>query len=486
MYSAKRNFYYYMLNNIVVGIIPFISIAIFSKVLSPEDYGLYALYLIAGSIFSTIISSGLPAAHEVMFFEQKNYNHKLTLTFSLVIFVILFSVFAFGILYIFDDFILKILINEAYSNQTLYLSCYSSMFSSLNFYFFNHFRNQRDGKSYMIYRTLTSMISLFISIYLILILNYSYEAFFISTLIASLLLFIFFILKFRMNITFISFKMVREAFKIALPLYPKILFGLIRTNYDRILLNNIATQSLVGIYDLGLKASNQGTLIITSLYNSFIPNFYDQLNKKAPGYKTDLPNSLMKFFGVYMSAILLISFFSFEVFYLITPESFHEAINISSIIAVTLSFNFIEHIPILLFLKKTRLITILNVLTSTVILITGLIFGLKFGLYGFIISNLFLSFLSSIMYFIVYQNNLRLNWPIRKITLIYSYLLLSVVTIITFRVIEIEYLYRLILKIFLLTGLIFSFLKLKIFIKEDLYLVLKKINKILISKNHKS
>ena len=186
-----------------------------------------------------------------------------------------------------------------------------------------------------------------------------------------------------------------------------------------------------------------------------------------------------------MSAILLISFFSFEVFYLITPESFHEAINISSIIAVTLSFNFIEHIPILLFLKKTRLITILNVLTSTVILITGLIFGLKFGLYGFIISNLFFSFLSSIMYFIVYQNNLRLNWPIRKIILIYSYLLLSVVTIITFRVIEIDYLYRLILKIFLLTGLIFSFLKLKIFIKEDLYLVLKKINKIVISKNQK-
>ena len=310
MYSNKRNFYYYMLNNVVLGIIPFVSISIFSRVLTPQDYGFYALYLIIGTVFSTIISSGLPAAHEVMFFDQKNYTQKTTLTFSIIFSIILISVFAILVIYFLDDLILKLVIKENYSNKILYLSCFSNTVYTLNFYFFNHFRNERDGKSYFIFRSLSSIITLIISIYLILVYNYSYEAFFIATLGSSLLFFTFFILKFRIKTSYISITIIKQAFKIASPLFPKILFGLIRTNYDRILINSIASQSLVGIYDLGLKVSNQGTIIITSLYNSFIPGFYDQLNKKAHGYKTDLPNSLMKSFGVYLFSLLLISFFS--------------------------------------------------------------------------------------------------------------------------------------------------------------------------------
>ena len=123
-----------------------------------------------------------------------------------------------------------------------------------------------------------------------------------------------------------------KAIKIALPVIPKIFFGLLRTSYDRLLINNIASQSVVGVYDLGLKVSNQGTIFFQSLYNSFVPGFYDQLNKKEPGYKTALPNFIMKSFAIYILVLLSIAFFSFEIFNVTTPKSFHAAINISSII----------------------------------------------------------------------------------------------------------------------------------------------------------
>jgi O-antigen/teichoic acid export membrane protein len=256
---------------------------------------------------------------------------------------------------------------------------------------------------------------------------------------------------------------------------PKILFGLLRVNYDRLLINNIASQSVVGIYDLGLKASNLGTIFFQSLYNTFLPGFYDQLNKKDPGYRTAVPNFIMKSFAIYILALLSIAFFSFEIFNVTTPKSFHAAINISSIISVTLAFHFIEAIPVLLFLKKTNIVTFLYILTSTIILISGVLFGLNYGIYGFLISNLILSIISTFIYFIVYQKNLRLNWPWKKILIIYFYLLISAGLIIFLRINETEYLIRLIIKLLLLIGLASIILKLKIFIRNDFRFIFDRI-----------
>ncbi len=467
MYSSKRNFSYYMINNVILGIIPFISLSIFSRILTPQDYGLYALYLIVGTAFSSITNFGLPVAHEILYFEQKDYKQKVELTFSSIVVIIILSLIAFIPVYLFEDLILRTIVSKNYSTNLLYLSCFSSVIFSLNFYFYNHFRNDKNGKSYTKFRALSSILTLLISIYLIIIYKLSFEAFFISTALTSLLFLFFFILKFKIRLTHVNPSIIIKSIKIALPLIPKILFGLLRSNYDRLLINNVASQSVVGIYDLGLKASNLGTIFFQSLYNTYIPGFYDQLNKKEPGYRTAVPNFIMKSFAIYILALLSFAFFSFEIFNVTTPKSFHAAINMSSIISVTLAFNFIEAVPLLLFLKKTNLVTLLYISISTIILISGVLFGLNYGIYGFLISNLILSIISTFIYFMVYQKNLRLNWPWKKILSIYFYLLISAALIIFLRINETEYLIRLIIKLFLLIGSVSIILKFKIFIIDD-------------------
>ena len=482
MYSSKRNFSYYMINNVILGIIPFISLSIFSRILTPQDYGLYALYLVVGTAFSSLTNFGLPVAHEILYFEQKNYQEKKALTFSSIILIVLLSILLFLIVNFLDDQILRLIIIKNYSISILYLSCLSSLIFSLNFYFFNHYRNDKDGKSYMIYRSLYSIITLFISVYLIFIHEYSFEAFFISTLLCSSSFLIFFFIKFNLRVSHIKWNLIKSLIKISTPLLPKVIFGLIRTNYDRLLINNITTQSMVGVYDLGLKVSNQCTIIIQSLYNTYVPGFYDQLNKKETGYKTNIPKYIMKSFGIYFFALLSVAFFSYEIFHIITPEDFHKAINISSIISVTLAFNFFEYVPLLLFLKKTRLVTTLYITTSSIIFFLGVLFGLKYGIYGFLLSNLILSILSCIIWFKVYQNNLKLNWPIKPIIIIYVYLLISVSVIILMRVIEIDYIIRIIIKLLLLLSSVLITLHLKVFTKNDFKFLSDRIKYYIISK----
>ena len=68
-FSNKNNFIYYFVQNIFVGIVPLISLAIFTRVFSPEEYGVYALILIFGNFFSSITTFGLSVSYEKLFFE---------------------------------------------------------------------------------------------------------------------------------------------------------------------------------------------------------------------------------------------------------------------------------------------------------------------------------------------------------------------------------------------------------------------------------
>ena len=69
--------------------------------------------------------------------------------------------------------------------------------------------------------------------------------------------------------------------------------------------------------------------------------------------------------------------------------------------------------------------------------------------------------------------------------MVYSYIVLSAGMIVVFRIIEIEYIYRLITKIFLLLIYISLVFKLKIFLYEDFTLLYKKIQNFFISQNKK-
>ena len=467
MYSNKKNFIYYIVNNIISGLVPLISLSILSRELNPEDYGLYALYLIVGSTFASFINFGLPAAHEVMFFEQKNKSLQSRLTYSSVMFVVSISIIIFIPVFFTKDFIVDTVIYDRNTNNILYLAYWSCIISSLTIIFFNHIRNEGNGRDFLIYKTLSSIMNLILTLYLILYQGYNYEAFFISTIIISSFLIIFFLKKLELNLSSFSIPLIIEMVKISIPFFPKIIVGFLRTNYDRILINNISTQSILGTYDIGLKVSNQGYTLMNSLYNSYLPDFYRILNQKPKGYKESLPNFLLKFFSVYIISLLLLALFSFEIFQITTPETFHEAINICSIIALTMSFYFIDHIPILLFLKKTKLISLMNVVVTITQFSFGLFFGVKFGIYGFLISNLILSILSSFFIYNLYQRELKLKWPLRKILILYGFIFFACISIILLRIIDIEYYFRLMFKLMLVLMFISLLFKLKIFSKQE-------------------
>ena len=75
-YSNKKNFIVYNLQSLFVILIPMISIAIFSRIFTPKDYGLLALAILFGNITSTLINFGMHNAYETFYFKTNSDEKK--------------------------------------------------------------------------------------------------------------------------------------------------------------------------------------------------------------------------------------------------------------------------------------------------------------------------------------------------------------------------------------------------------------------------
>ena len=124
----------------------------------------------------------------------------------------------------------------------------------------------------------------------------------------------------------------------------------------------------------------------------------------------------------------------------------------------------------------------MNVVVTITKFFFGLFFGIKYGIYGFLISNLIVSIFSAVFIYGLYQRELKLIWPLKKILLLYLFIFVACVAIIVFRIIDLEYGFRLLFKIILLFSIIKVLLKLKIFSKQDFLEIFNKIKMYLVKK----
>ena len=88
-YSNKKNFIFYNIQNIIVILVPLLSVSIFTRFFSPEQYGLLALAILFGNISSTIINFGFHNAYETFYFKCDEINKKEELFNTLICFNIL-------------------------------------------------------------------------------------------------------------------------------------------------------------------------------------------------------------------------------------------------------------------------------------------------------------------------------------------------------------------------------------------------------------
>ena len=222
-----RNSALYLLPLFVASVLPLISLAIFTRVLTKNDFGIFALAQIIAIFFNGLGNLGMTAAYDRNFFQYRNDKVK---TAQLLCTVILFVIFNFIILtigtFIFKSDLSKFIIGSSKYGNLILFTTIAQLLSGSNYYYLAYFKNNELAASYAGYTICTSIINLLAAIFFVVFMKVGVIGLAFAQLLANGTIFISLNFKFRSNFP-LSFdrKLLIEMLIIAYPLTPRIFLG---------------------------------------------------------------------------------------------------------------------------------------------------------------------------------------------------------------------------------------------------------------------
>lgn len=333
MNKLLKDTFLYSIGEICPKVISFFLLPIYTKYLSPADYGTIA-YTNTIMLFLFVLGSmSLNSFVLRYYFIWKEEQKRRKLIGSIVSMIILNNLVILLLAYLFLPSIIKsydiqipwdpyfklaVIINFFDSFCTIPLVLYRVKQDALRFISLNL------GKTF-----LQVILNLYFIVYLNLGLIGSYYAS-LLTFIPFSLIYIFIIIKhagFHFDPT-----VIKLGLQYSLPLLPGALSYLVLSSFDRIILERNVPISSIGIYNVAYTLALSLNLVIQSVYKAIEPEIFKR-------YGTDDFYSFVnRAKSIYFSFIyvfgLIICLYSQEVFYYMTSPSFHVGYKLTPLLIV--------------------------------------------------------------------------------------------------------------------------------------------------------
>ena len=181
--------YLYLIFNIIAVLLGFLTLPIFTHYLSPEEFGIIAIFYLFGNFLAAFLSFGLMNATYRFFYERNEDLEKFkVINFTNIFLLHFFFVIGYLIISNFFDIISYYIFDNKVDSQILKLSFLAGCLLRLYLYFLNFFIYQGNAKLYsaseISYKILTAIISIFFLIFLI----HDFYALIYSSIITSILM----------------------------------------------------------------------------------------------------------------------------------------------------------------------------------------------------------------------------------------------------------------------------------------------------------
>lgn len=391
--------------------IPIFSIPIFTRILSVEQFGIYALSIFFGTFISGISNFGLLTVFQRNFFEYNKKSDVKDLLFSIIVFISLIL----SIILILFNFIGESLSNLIFQKKIginiLILSSLLMGLKSLNQLFYTFYKNNLEGKLYSLISIVESILTLIIPLSILIFFQKSIESYIIGFLISYSIIFIIFYLKtFKsMSPKFNLFEL-KKSLKLSLPLTSTIFFGIINTQFDRYILGILNNLTGIGLYDIGQKIANTSFSFMTILQNIFEPEIYKKMFSNNVKEINQIGNYLLPYFFLSSVFCFFLMMFSNEIVYIFLPIEYEKSSMIISILSFLYLIYFFGKIPQLLFMKKTTHISILSISSIISNILLNIYFINIYGMIGAAYGTLISGILITILRFHFSQKYFYINW----------------------------------------------------------------------------
>lgn len=462
----------YMVPVAIGSLLPLLTLPIFTRILSKEDYGVWALAQVYAVFVNGIANFGLTIGYERNFFESKETKKIAGLLYSTLLFVTIGFTF-FGLLtFLFRHQLSQWIIGSSNYASILFWSYCATSIMGLKTYYLTYFKNTENAKAFAWYTIDENVLGVIFSLFMVAYLRIGIIGLVWGQLLASFIIFTILSIKFARSLP-VSFdgKALKDSLKLSLPLTPRIFFGIIGSQFDKYMIGLLNTVGGVGIYNIGQKVANIVFTFMTSIQNVFSPQVYKRMFEQGEEGKSSIGRYLTPFLYGSISIGLLISLFSEEIITILTPKSYHDSINIVIILSMLYGTYFFGKQPQLIYAKKTIITSILTLVSIGLNIAINIPFILHWGVIGAAWGTLLAGIISGTISFIVSQHYYKIRWEYGKISAIFLLFFGSALTMILLRNFDITYWLRAIVKILFLASYLYLGMRLNILTKQNFYLL---------------
>jgi len=358
----------YLVANFLNRIIGFLMIPVYTRFLTPADYGVLELISITMTFLSIIVAAGITEAVARFYFDYKDDKGKNTVISSALLGIMI----AGGLFYLFVSpfsrpIALTLLDSEIYSSYILIAVGYMSL--DLIFQVvLAYFRVTQKSITLTISSVTKLILALSLNIYFVVFLEIGVRGILLSTLITNAVMLLILIpLTFKNIGGHLDIKVLGNMIRFGVPLIFSMLSHQIVTLSDRYFIKVFATLADTGLYSLGYK---MGALIIAFVGSPFDMIWTPRRFKKYGDEEAE--QEFSRIFSLFLFVItfvgLYISILIRDILKIMVTEQFWDAYKVVSLITLTYIFySFYYHFNItILMKKKTRLHAGINITTAVI------------------------------------------------------------------------------------------------------------------------
>lgn len=415
----------YTITNIFQQGINFLLLPLYTRYLTPNDYGIFAVVGSINSFLSIFFTLALDGSMTRFYFDYYDQPERLKRFWgSILTFILILSAIFGGLLLFFGEKILKPIIGNIPFFPFIALGIAALIFQPFFSIYISLLQTREKPGLYAIFSLSQFILSLILTIVFIVFQGWGAEGALTARLLTAVLFFFICIYALKNQIYLgINWLDLKQALIYSLPLVPHTLSGQLLSMTDKLFLNTIVNTTTAGLYNVAFLLGSVMSTITSSINRAYVPVYMEVLKSENKQQLDELKEIGLILVTIYCLLGSAVSLFSKEILMLMTAESFWEGYKVMPLIA----FNFVATgiyyllVNILFYVKSaTKFIAIGTGLSTIINILFNWLLIPKYGLIGAAIATLISQILATIFIGLIGKKYEKIMWHYVKFALIFT------------------------------------------------------------------
>ncbi len=371
--SVAKAAVYYLICQLLIKGISFITTPIFSRLLTNEEFGDVSNFFSWVALLLPLVTLDLRVTINKSKYDYKkdndSYLASILLTSNIISLLVLLVIefncpffvklFSMDIKYIRIMF-LYIIFQTAFDYQQIQDNIYHKY------------------RKYVFYTVLSTAASITLSVILVFFMDNRFKGRIIGAVIPAVIIDCIIYLNILRRIKKIKFAYVKYAIVMAVPLIPSALSSTILSTSDRVMITNMVGSRQTALYSVAYSVSSIAGILWTALNQAWSPWLFDKLNEEK---YSDIKKFSKQFALLYSGLILGIMLLAPELVYIMGGKMYMETIRVMPpvILAMVFQFFYAFYFNTEYFYGETYIVSIGTTIAALVNLILNYIFIPKYG-----------------------------------------------------------------------------------------------------------